>query len=116
MYEHRLNCDRHYGFADAVCSGNGICVENRCVCHNGWTSMADMQLIHEYDCDINILTIKSLAIIATILSILCLCYLLYNLFHLRKHPRDAKISCIYSFIVSNIGILLYSIPKSIDPV
>ena len=52
------NCNRHYALfpSKPVCLGHGICVNNQCICADGWTYRGDFLIDYKehYDCDHNI--------------------------------------------------------------
>ena len=115
-----MSCNRNYGISnELICSGNGKCVNGDCICNDGWTSRADGQLSNSYDCDINILYMKSIGGINFILSTIAVFLLLRTL---SKHPPNFKriqeprtISQV-AFVLCFSGTGMYSFCKLYDPV
>lgn len=78
----KSSCDRTYGLPGyPTCSGHAIeCLDNRCICQNGWTSVGDFQPIHGYDCDINTIVIRTWSSVNVSLAVIGLLVMLYYLY------------------------------------
>lgn len=61
------------------CSGNGQCVNRKCVCYDGWTSFTDNYPTDGYDCDVNITAIRSMGILLVFLSSISVIVTTYSL-------------------------------------
>jgi hypothetical protein len=118
-----MDCDRGYGISGyPQCSGNGICIHDRCLCHAGWTSLADMALGEGYDCDININVVKYWSLVNAPLStiaFLITCYLLigeYRYLKAYKKSLDYKHFSMIFVLLTAISIFMLSISKYNAPV
>jgi EGF-like domain len=116
-------CSRDYGIMNGYpeCSGNGVCnnATSQCICHSGWTSRTDFLTDPYYDCDINILAIQILVGISLVCSIIALIIGTFNISSqlpiTSKKLKDPKVAYTIWTIGGNIGVLIYTTAKIIDP-
>jgi hypothetical protein len=106
------------------CSGNGACINDRCICRLHWSSYGDLQLEHGIDCDISIPTIKYWSLINFIISSLAVVITIYcirgEFYQLRRNQRPFFTrdgSPMFSLYLgfSSIMVSMYSIYKYLDP-
>ena len=111
------NCDQHYGISILPCSGHGDCVNNICICYNGWTSVANGVQESGLDCDINITAIKVLGAIAFICAYGCLIYTIR--FHCNRLPESPQYilrsRLINVITVNSILIIMFGTLKVVNP-
>ena len=116
-----MSCDRDYGIANyPICSGNGQCVNDFCVCNSGWTSYADWEINNGYDCDINILSIRLLGGLITFFGSISIYYILEFLFTLNRYnslkiaSQHLLLGLIYFIKLS--CFFIFGVAKLVDPV
>lgn len=114
----QTDCDRDYGIPSyPPCSGNGICITNKCICNKGWSSLADLQGKTGVDCDIHLQTILGLAStnlsIACIGVILCLIALCHAGIKKTNKSYNKQIKII-SFLLSISGSVVMTSLRVID--
>ena len=118
-----MNCDRHYGIAgySSVCSGHGTCINNQCICNNDWTSQGDFETQENYDCDMNIMTIKVISGFVFCLSIITFISLLRYIYNTpitattKNNQFDPKKYIPYSRLVYAISCAILSCGKMLYP-
>lgn len=115
------NCNRNYVIPSyPICSGHGVCISetNKCKCFEGWSSIADFQLIQGYDCDIHLYTILALACLTLSVATFGICVCISSIYHsalLRNvFEPTKKLLIIYSFLCNFIGLFTASILKVIN--
>ena len=116
-----MSCENDYKIDNyPICSGNGICNNNKCHCNEGWTSVLDFQLRIGYDCDINILGIRIQAGINMVVSFILLLLLIRRII---RHPLpkigkfyDTKYYMSWIATLMSLCVCLTGTLKLIDPV
>ena len=117
-------CDRHYGIHGyPICSGNGYCVLEKCICNSGWTSNADFQSKEGYDCDININAMKVLCGLVVGLGFIpfffTIQYLLVTYPFKPSNSLEFNLQPHYAIGICHVIMILFSIIygccKIIDP-
>ena len=76
-----MNCSQPFedpfwyiGTYTSICSGNGVCVSNVCVCNEGFTGLSDWINADGYNCQINILGFKVLWGVLLAIQVGCAIY------------------------------------------
>lgn len=100
---------RSYYYHLSECSGNGMCVNNTCVCYTGWTDITDFSVQPGLDCDINLYVLYYLGIISGIVSgIAAIAYIKYIISNNFMHDFDKNEKtftiCLFIFNVSIVGL------------
>jgi hypothetical protein len=115
-------CDRSlaYGIPNyPICSGHGVCVDNKCICDNKWTGYSDLELVDGYDCDINHDIVVAWAAIDVCLTAIAMMVIGYYIIQ-EKMLTKAKWSkvkslCFFAFFLMNMFGALHAIEKIRDP-
>jgi hypothetical protein len=107
-----------------MCSGNGHCINSKCVCNEDWSSLGDFHLEDGIECDIKLSVIKYwtlcnliLSSLAVIAAIFCLSYDYCHLRNIGKKffTRDGKQMFSFYLGLAALIIALYSACKFADP-
>jgi hypothetical protein len=120
-----MTCNQHYGIANyPPCSGNGDCIDGRCICHQGWFDTSDYNNVPGLDCDNNVNAIKYWSLfnlIVTCITVPVISYCLYK--EIRFVLDQAKPlwtfggkHTLMAFAWSaNVSIFLLCVFKYLDP-
>jgi hypothetical protein len=119
-----MSCNQHYGIANyPPCSGNGDCIDGRCICHQGWFDISDYNIQRGLDCDNNLYIIKYWALVNLIIACCTLLLYMYCLHReiISSYSRskmwtmttDSKQAGLMLTIIANICLLLCSIYRYI---
>ena len=111
-----MDCQRNYGIPEyPACSNHGNCINGQCVCHAGWSSFGDFEVMNGFDCDIHILSIKIIGGLNFIIGILTLLYIIYYLIHRHKKIYELKDLFPIIFMFLSLAISLQGLYKLINP-
>lgn len=103
-------------FNSKTCSF-GKCIDNICICSQGWNSIGDFVLVKGINCDINEDIIKYLSIASLALSILSIAiYIryLYTRLSMKFEINSPKIVFPFCFLIHSVLDLVYVIAKIVN--
>jgi hypothetical protein len=116
-------CSRDYGIKGyPICSGNGICdtIKDICICNDQWTSSTDFIMNSGYDCDNNIVYMKTIGGVGLSISIIGIIIGTINISNLlpitkKKLATDTRLKFTLVALMALTSSVFFFVLKLLDP-
>ena len=97
------------------CSEHGKIVNDKCICRKGWSSASDLIFPNDKQCNLHIITIKSLGVINLILCVFGIVTILGKILKYQEILSTTENLYRIIYCIIFMIFIIYSLAKVIDP-